>query len=79
VESALENYRKGGEPYLCEIDVRPICGEDGLPLAFIAFEREVVRRRGRPSQAGAGRYRPLAEADLPAFVRQGEPALFTYV
>ncbi|MFC5555993.1 PAS domain-containing protein, partial [Methylobacterium iners] len=40
----LENYRKGGEVYHCEIDVRALCGGDGQPLAFIAFEREVVRR-----------------------------------
>ncbi|GEP08048.1 PAS domain-containing protein [Methylobacterium oxalidis] len=55
----LENYRKSGEAYLCEIDVRPILNREGGPAAFIAFEREVVRRRGRPSQSTAGRYRPL--------------------
>lgn len=53
----LQNYRKSGEAYLCEIDVRPILRLDGGTEAFIAFEREVVRRRGRPSQDGAGRYK----------------------
>ena len=56
----LENYRKSGEVYLCEIDVRPLLGRGGEPLAFLAFEREVVRRRGRPSQDPVGRYRPVA-------------------
>ncbi|APX85916.1 histidine kinase [Methylorubrum extorquens] len=55
----LQNYRKSGEPYLCEVDVRSILGRAGKPEAFIAFEREVVRRRGRPSQGAAGRFRPL--------------------
>lgn len=73
----LENYRKAGEAYLCEIDVRPIRGPDGQPAAFIAFEREVVRRRGRPSQDGAGRYRPLVEGAAPPLSLCAEPALFT--
>ena len=58
----LQNYRKSGEAYLCEFDVRSILGRAGKPEAFIAFEREVVRRRGRPSQETAGRYRPLMPA-----------------
>src|SRR5215207_1565467 len=36
----LANRRKSGEAYLCEIDVRPIDGHDGV-TGFIAFEREV--------------------------------------
>lgn len=59
----LQNYRKSGEVYLCEIDVRAIVDGTGRPGAFIAFEREVVRRRGRPSQDTAGRYRPLTPTD----------------
>ena len=59
----LQNYRKSGEAYLCEIDVRAILDRAGRPEAFIAFEREVVRRRGRPSQDAAGRYRPLTPTD----------------
>jgi PAS domain S-box-containing protein len=55
----LQNYRKAGEAYLCEIDVRAIRDRAGRPEVFIAFEREVVRRRGRPTQDAAGRYRPL--------------------
>lgn len=57
----LQNYRKSGEAYLCEIDVRAILNRAGRPEAFIAFEREMVRRRGRPSQDVAGRYRPLTQ------------------
>ncbi|MCJ2051837.1 PAS domain-containing protein [Methylobacterium sp. J-070] len=55
----LENYRSSGAVYLCELDVRALNGTDGRPLAFIAFEREVVRRKGRPSGDGAGRYTPV--------------------
>lgn len=55
----LENYRKSGECYLCEVDVRPILGRNDEPLGFIAFEREVVRRRGRPVQGVGGRYQPV--------------------
>ncbi|KQP95427.1 histidine kinase [Methylobacterium sp. Leaf119] len=57
----LQNYRKSGEAYLCEIDVRAILDRAGRPEVFIAFEREVVRRRGRPSLDAAGRYRPLTQ------------------
>lgn len=63
----LQNYRKGGEAYLCEIDVRPILRLDRGIEAFIAFEREVVRRRGRPSRDGAGRYRSVDEGCVGAF------------
>ncbi|WP_342154619.1 PAS domain S-box protein [Methylorubrum sp. SB2] len=56
----LENYRKSGEGYLCEVDVRPIFGRDEEPIGFLAFEREVVRRIGRPGQGAGGRYRPIA-------------------
>lgn len=61
----IRNYRKGGETYLCEIDVRPILGRDGAPQAFIAFEREVIRRRGRPSGTGTRRFRPTVEGGCP--------------
>lgn len=73
----LENYQKGGDPYLCEIDVRPVTGPDDRPIAFIAFEREVVRRRGRPSRNGAGRYRPIATAGMEAPPVGGGPGLFS--
>lgn len=71
----LQNYRKGGDPYLCEIDVRPIRGRDGTPLAFIAFEREVVRRRGRPSGTGTRRYR-ATDASSPPVPLVGDIPLF---
>lgn len=64
-QGVLQNYRKSGEAYLCEIDVRPICGWDGSIQAFVAFEREVVRRRGRPTRNGAGRYRAVTACDQP--------------
>ncbi len=62
----LQNYRSTGEAYLCEIDIRPIHGLDGRTEGFIAFEREVVRRRGKPSHGGAGRYRPVDGQELAA-------------
>lgn len=71
----LQNYRQTGEPYLCELDIRPIIGLDGHTDAFIAFEREVVRRRGRPTEGGAGRYRPV-ESPLPAGLTFLERPLF---
>lgn len=52
----VTNYRKNGEPYLCEIDIRPIRDVAGAVQAFIAFEREVVRRRGRPPAGPGGRF-----------------------
>lgn len=74
----LQNYRKSGEAYLCEIDVRAIRDREGGPQAFIAFEREVVRRRGRPSQDAAGRYRPLTSIDAVAPVPLSVgPGMFT--
>ena len=72
----LENCRKSGEAYLCEIDVRPLLGRDGEPLAFLAFEREVVRRRGRPSQDPAGRYRPILTEPLEVCPMGTAPSLF---
>ncbi|KMO28466.1 PAS domain-containing protein [Methylobacterium aquaticum] len=66
----LQNYRKSGEAYLCEIDVRAIRRLDGEPEAFIAFEREVVRRRGRPTRGGAGRYRPVEATAAEAFLSE---------
>lgn len=78
----LQNYRRTGEAYLCEIDIRPIHRLDGNTEAFIAFEREVVRRRGKPTDGGAGRYRPvdgqevggIPFMDLPIFGGMTSPA-----
>lgn len=74
--AVLENYRSSGEAYLCELDVRPLLDRDGQPLAFIAFEREVVRRRGRPSRDVSGRYAPADQADLDVRMLQLQPAIF---
>ncbi len=52
----LQNYRRSGEPYLCELDIRPIYGLDGHTEAFIAFEREVV---SQARTTGGGRVGPL--------------------
>lgn len=54
----LTNYRKSGEAYLCEIIAMPLRSDNGEIHAFIAFEREVLRRPGRPGRGPAGRYRP---------------------
>lgn len=64
-QGVLQNYRKSGEAYLCEIDVRPIYSRDGSIQAFVAFEREVVRRRGRPTRNRAGRYQAVTACDQP--------------
>ena len=64
----LQNYRRSGETYLCEIDVRAIHDAAGTTEAYIAFEREVVRRRGRPSQGSASRYRSLVASPKDALL-----------
>jgi PAS domain S-box-containing protein len=73
----LQNYRRSGEAYLCELDVRPLQGRDGQPIAFIAFEREVVRRKGRPSGDGSGRYTPVDGDPAPVTALALEPAIFS--
>jgi PAS domain S-box-containing protein len=50
------NYRKSGEEYLCRIDVQPLFSHSGELEHFVAFEREVKRRRGRPAKGALGRY-----------------------
>lgn len=55
----LTNYRGDGSKYRVEIDCRPIRGRDGRVEYFMSFEREVVRRVGRPAPGFAGRYEPL--------------------
>lgn len=52
----LANYRKSGEEYLCQIDIQPVLNAAGDVEHFIAFEREVKRRRGRPAKRALGRY-----------------------
>ncbi|MCG6121190.1 MAG: PAS domain-containing protein [Microvirga sp.] len=68
--TCLTNYRADGEPYLCEIDIRPLRGPDGQIDHFVAFEREVVRRRVRVRPGQNARFRTTdaaaeAEADGP--------------
>jgi PAS domain S-box-containing protein len=60
----LFNYRKSGAPYLCEIDVRPVYDTQGRLDSFIAFEREVIRARGRPARdGGLSRFKPVIDED----------------
>lgn len=54
----LTNYRADGAKYRVEIDCRPLRAASGLVEGFVSFEREVVRRIGRPSGGAAGRYEP---------------------
>ncbi|WP_289015468.1 PAS domain-containing protein [uncultured Methylobacterium sp.] len=52
----LTNYRGDGTKYLVEIDCRTLRDDAGTIQHFLAFEREVVRRIGRPASGAAGRY-----------------------
>lgn len=61
----LTNYRPDGTKYRVEIDCRPCRGSDGQIFAFIAFQREVMRRVGRPSVGQAGRYTPTDISNTP--------------
>lgn len=54
----LTNYRPDGTKYRVEIDCRPLRAADGRIENFVAFEREVLRRIGRPAGSAAGRYEP---------------------
>lgn len=54
----LTNYRGDGSKYRAEIDCRPLRAADGQIENFVSFEREVVRRVGRPVDNAAGRYEP---------------------
>jgi PAS domain S-box-containing protein len=56
----LTNYRGDGSKYRAEIDCRPCRDTNGTVFAFIAFEREVTRRLGRPASGQAGRYAPAS-------------------
>ncbi|MCJ2109965.1 PAS domain-containing protein [Methylobacterium sp. E-025] len=52
----LTNYKGDGTRYRAEIDCRPIRDVRGEIEGFISFEREVIRRIGRPIANIAGRY-----------------------
>ncbi|MCJ2016930.1 PAS domain-containing protein [Methylobacterium sp. E-065] len=56
----LANYRADGTKYRAEIDCRPLRAADGRIENFISFEREVIRRIGRPVGSAAGRYEPTS-------------------
>ena len=57
--TCVTNYRADGSPYLCELDIRPLRDATGEIEAFIAFEREVERRRVRARPGENVRYRPV--------------------
>ncbi|MDV2986188.1 UNVERIFIED_CONTAM: PAS domain-containing protein [Methylobacteriaceae bacterium AG10] len=54
----LTNYRADGTKYRVEIDCRPIASGNGTVEHFISFQREVIRRLGRPTSGVKGRYVP---------------------
>jgi PAS domain S-box-containing protein len=56
----LANYRGDGTKYRAEIDCRPLRAADGRIENFVSFEREVLRRLGRPAPNAAGRYEPVS-------------------
>lgn len=56
----LTNYRGDGTRYRAEVDCRPLHDANGHVEAFVAFEREVVRRIGRPTSSVSGRYEPAS-------------------
>lgn len=60
--SYLTNYRADGTKYRAEIDCRPLRAADGRIENFISFQREVLRRIGRPAGSAAGRYEPTDES-----------------
>jgi PAS domain S-box-containing protein len=59
----LTNYRADGSKYRVEIDCRPLRGPSGQVEHFVSFEREVVRRMGRPAFGLAGRYEPATTSN----------------
>ena len=67
----LTNYRGDGTKYVVEIDCRPLRNADGLVEYFLAFEREVARRRGRPWGGVQSRFEPteISNASLANEIR----------
>lgn len=49
-QATVVNYRKNGEAYNCNIAAWPIVNEQGDITNFIALERELKRKRGRPAK-----------------------------
>lgn len=60
--TCLTNYRANGEAYLCEIDIRPLRDGSGAVSGYVAFEREVVRRRVRVRPGQNARFKPIDAA-----------------
>lgn len=56
----LTNSRGDGTKYRAEIDCRALRTADGHIENFVSFEREVVRRIGRPVANAIGRYEPAS-------------------
>lgn len=50
------NYRKNGEKYHCEICAFPIHNDANEVTHYIAFEREAVRKPGRPKAINPNDY-----------------------
>ena len=75
----LTNYRGDGTKYRAEIDCRPLRAADGRIENFVSFEREVVRRIGRPAVSAAGRYGPVATSNDPLTHAWRELAVFEHV
>ncbi|MCJ2085830.1 hypothetical protein MKK88_07465 [Methylobacterium sp. E-005] len=59
----LTNYRADGSKYRAEVDCRPLYTSDGRIENFVAFEREAVRRIGRPAGGAGGRYEPIGASN----------------
>lgn len=57
--TCMTNYRADGESYLCQLDIRPIANTRGEIEHYIAFEREVTRRRVRARPGQNARFKPL--------------------
>ncbi|HYF52854.1 MAG TPA: PAS domain-containing protein [Salinarimonas sp.] len=55
-EGCVTNYRKSGEDYLCQVEIEPLVNASGEIEHFVAFEREVKRRRGRPAKRALSRF-----------------------
>lgn len=75
----LTNYRADGSKYRAEIDCRPLRATDGRIKNFVSFEREVVRRIGRPGVSAAGRYEPVTTSNDPLTHAWRELAVFEHV
>jgi len=57
--TCVTNYRADGESYLCQIDIRPISNSHGEIEHYIAFEREVARRRVRARPGQNARFKAI--------------------